>query len=185
MNISSQFKYTVDLGLSATKTTFKLKKTKKDKVVHILVLVFIAIMTAMLVVDIVREASFTIDLIILIALVCVEIFNLVMPFIILHTQKKFLNQLNLAEIDYTVTEISKGQCLESYYKNNKLVMQNVCDMTTLVAYEIKDNYVFAVFNNFACAIFDLNTLTVSRDEFEQVLNTTISKNKLLTPKRKH
>ena len=39
-NISSQFKYTIDLGLSATKTTFKVKKTRKDLVTHILIIVF-------------------------------------------------------------------------------------------------------------------------------------------------
>jgi len=183
-NIKSQFKYTIDLGVTGTKTTFKVKKTKKDKIVHILVIAFIFIMIAVLVWDIVRDASFTIDLIILIALIGIEIFSLVMPLIIIRTQKKFLNQLNLAEIDYTVSEISKGKCLESYYKNNKIVMQNVCDMSTLVGYKIQDNYLFAVFNNFACAIFDLNTLSVPREEFESLLNDTISKNKQIKTKRK-
>lgn len=182
--ISSQFKYTMDLGVSATKSTFKLKKTKKDKVVHILVIVFTFLMVGVLVWDILRDASFVIDLIILIALIGVEIFNLVMPIIILHIQKKFLKQLNLAEIDYTITEISKDKCTESFYKQNKVVMQNVCDMSTLVAYEVKDNYMFIVFNNFACAIFDLATLSIPLEEFEQLLNKTIAKNKLIKNNRK-
>lgn len=176
-NISSQFKYTVDLGIQATKQAFKLKKSKKDLVVHILIATFILIMIGVIIWDIIRDASFTLDLILLVALVIVEIFSIVMPLIIIHMQKKFLKQLNLAEIDYTVTEISKGKCLESYYKNNKIVMQNVCEMSKLIAYEIKGNYVYVVFSNFACAIFDLNTLTIAREEFEDMLNLTISKNK--------
>jgi len=181
-NISSKFKYTIDLGVSATKTTFKLKKTKKDKIAHILIIVFMFIMAGVLVWDIIRDASFVIDLIILIALVGVEIFNLVMPVIILHMQKKFLNQLNLSEIEYTETQINKDKCTETYYKDNKVVMQNVCDMTKLVAYEVKDNHVFVVFNNFACAIFDVTTLSISLDEFIQFLNTKLSRNKLIKSK---
>ena len=177
-NISSKFKYTIDLGVSATKTTFKLRKTTKDRVMHILVIAFIFIMAGMLIYDIMRDASFVLDLIILIALCGIEIFNLVMPLIIIHTQKKFLKQLNLAEIDYTITEITKDKCLESYYKKDKIVMQNVCDLTELMVYEIKDNYAYVVFKNFACAIFDLSTLNISVDEFSQRLDTIISNNKL-------
>jgi len=177
-NVSSRFKYTVELGLKATKKTFKLKKSKKDFITHILVVVFTLIVLAVLVWDIVRGASLVIDLIILIALIGIEIFSLIMPKIILHTQKKFLNQLNLAEIDYTITSINKNKCLESYYKKDKIVMQNVCEMSKLVAYEIEDNYAFLVFNNFACAIFDLSTLTSNREEFEEMINKIISKNKL-------
>jgi len=178
-NISSQFKYNVELGLMATKKTFQLKKSKKDITTHILVISFILIVSAVLVWDVIRDASLVIDLIILIALIGIEIFSLVMPKIILHTQKKFLNQLNLAEIDYTITSIEKGKCLETYYKNDKIVMQNVCEMSKLVAYEIQDNYAFAVFNNFACAIFDLSTLTVKREQLEEVLKKSIDKNKLI------
>ena len=177
-NISSKFKYTEDLGVEATKSTFKLKKSKKDKITHILVIVFIFIMAGVLVWDIVRDVSFVLDLIILIALICAEIFNLVMPSIIIRTQRKFLRQLNLAEMDYTETSITKDKCAESYYKNNKIVMQNVCDMTKLVGYEIKNNYIFMVFNNFACAIFDTNTLNIEIDEFKQFLDNKIAKNKL-------
>ena len=184
-NISSQFKYTIDLGLLATRKTFQLKKSKKDITTHILVAIFVLIVSAVLVWDIIRGASIVIDLIILIALVGIEIFSLIMPAIILHTQKKFLKQLNLAEIEYTITEIRKDKCLESYYKNNKIVMQNVCEMSKLVAYQIENNYAFVVFSNYACAIFDLSTLTTTREQFEQLLNTTIDKNKLLKNNRKH
>ena len=176
-NINSKFKYTIDLGVEATKTTFRLKKSKKDKITHILVIVFTFLMAGILVWDIIRGASYVIDLIILIALVAVEIFSLIMPKIIINTQKKFLNKLNLAEIDYTITEISKDRCTESYYKNDKIVMQNVCDMSKVVAYELKLNHMFVIFDNFACAIFDLDTLSVDKEELFQVLDKAISKNK--------
>ena len=64
-------------------------------------------------------------------------------------------------------------------------MQNVCEMSKLVAYQIENNYAFVVFSNYACAIFDLSTLTTTREQFEQLLNTTIDKNKLLKNNRKH
>jgi len=176
-NISSQFKYTTELGVEATKTTFRLKKSKKDKVTHILVIVFTFIMTALLIWDIIRDAGFVIDLIILIALIGIEIFSLIMPKIIIHTQKKFLNKLDLQEMDYTITEISKGKCTETYYKDNKIVMQNVCDMNKLIAYEIREEHIFIVFDNFACAIFDLKTLNVPFEELKEHLDKTIAKNR--------
>lgn len=182
-NINSQFKYTVDLGLQATKTSFRLRKSAKDKVVHILELVFIFIMGAVLAYDIIRNASVVIDLIILIALCAIEIFSLIMPKIIVHNQKKFLTQLNLDDIEYTITEFKKDKCLESYYKQGKMVMQNVCDLNKLIAYEINQNHIFVVFDNFACAIFDCSTLNVSIDEFKQLLDDLISKNKLKKGKK--
>ena len=89
----------------------------------------------------------------------------------------------MAEIDYTITEIKQNKCTETYYKNNKIVMQNVCDMTKVSAYELKDNYAFVVFNNFACAIFDLNTLNVTREELIQALDDAIAKSKPIKNKR--
>lgn len=178
-NISSQFKYTMELGVEATKSTFKIKKSKKDKITHILVIVFIFAMSGLLIWDILKGNSFVVDIIILAALIGVEIFSLIMPIIIINTQKKFLKQLNLAEIEYTITEISKDKCTESYYKNNKIVMQNVCDITKLIGYQIKDDYVFIVFDNFACAILDLKTINLEQNELCEFLDTTISKNKLL------
>lgn len=175
--ITSQFKYTIDLGVKATKTTFKLKKTRKDAIMHILLVAFMLIFVGVLVWDIIRDASIVLDLIILIALIGMEIFSLLMPVLIVHIQKKFLKKLNLAEIEYTTTEINKGKCLESYYKDNKIVMQNVCDMDKLIAYEVDSNYIFAVFNNFVCAVFDIDTLSISIDEMIAFLDNIISKNK--------
>ena len=182
--ISSQFKYTIDLGVNATKSAFRLKKTIKDRIVHCLVIAFIFIMAGMMIWDIVHDNSFTIDIIILVVLVGMEIFNLIMPSIIIHTQKKFLTKINITEMDYVITEISKDKCTESYYKDNKVAMQNSCDMSKLVAYEIKDGYAYIVFSNFACAIFDLNTLNITQVEFEQELSATIAKNNSLKTNRK-
>ena len=77
-NIHSKFKYSIELGVNATKMTFKLKKTTKDRVIHILSFAFIVLMSAVLVWDIVRDASFVLDLIILVILVGMEIFGLIL-----------------------------------------------------------------------------------------------------------
>ena len=178
--IQSKFDYTVDLGLNATKQSMKLKRTKKDIIVHILVVVFIVIMGVVLVWDINRDASIVIDLIILIALVGLEIFNLTMPFVILNMQKKFLKQVFTVGFDYTLTEIDKNKCIESYYKDGKILMQNVCDMNTFVGFCEQDGYLFLVFNNFASGIFKIDTLkNATLEELKQKLEQTISKNKLL------
>lgn len=176
-NINSRFNYTIDLGLDAMRAVFKLRKTKKDVIMHILLLVFIGLFAGLVVVDIIKHKSLIWDIVILIALIVMEIFSLVMPLIILHNQKKFLQQLNLDKIDYTTTEITKEKCIETYYQNNKASMQNVCQMNKLMAYKQQDNYIFAVFSNFACAIFDINSLNVGKDELIKYLDSTINYNK--------
>ena len=55
-------------------------------------------------------------------------------------------------------------------------MQNVCDINKLINYEIVNNYAYIVFDNFACAIFDLSTLNVTIDELKNTLDAIISKN---------
>lgn len=176
-NINCKFNYTVDLGLDAMRAIFKLRKTKKDVIMNILLIVFIGIFAGIVTANIVQGKSFTLDLIILIALVVMEIFTLIMPIIILHNQKKFLQELNLNEMDYTTTEINKEKCIETYYKNNKVSMQNVCNMNKLMAYKQQDNYIFAVFSNFACAIFELSSLNVDKEELIKVFDVAIKHNK--------
>ena len=99
-------------------------------------------------------------------------------------QKRFLTKLNLDQFEYTITEIKSGKCTESYYSEGKIVMQNVCDISKLFAYTIKGNYLFAVFSNFACAVFDLDNIDVSVDEFKAELDTIISKNNLSKTNRR-
>lgn len=176
-NISCKFNYTIDLGLEAMRAVFKLRKTKKDIIMNILLFVFIGVFTSIVITNIVNDKSFTLDLIILIALITMEIFSLVMPLIILHNQKKFLHELNLAEMDYTTTEINKEKCIETYYKNNKVSMQNVCSMNKLMAYKEQNNYIFAVFSNFACAVFDLSTLSLEKADLIEIFDKTIKNNK--------
>lgn len=184
-NIQSKFNYTVELGLTATKQALKLKKSTKDIVVNVLVIVFIGLMAGLLVWDIQRGESYALDLIILIALCAMEIFNLVMPFIILNMQKKFFKQVLLNEFDYTLTELDKDRCVESYYKDGKIKMQNSCKLSDLVAYGEKDGNIFLIFSNFATAIFDLNTLeNATKEELLQKLEVQISKNKLTKKTKK-
>ena len=176
MTITSKFKYTIDLGVKATKTTFKLRKSNKDIVMHILAILFIGIFVGVLVWDIFNSKSFVLDLVILIVLVLIEIFNCLMPLIIVSIQKKFLRQLNLEQVEYTTTEINKKKCVETFYGDGKIVLQNVTDVSKLVGYKIDGQHVFVVFNNYVCAIFDINTLSISIDEFVKCLNSIISQN---------
>ena len=159
------------------RAVFKLRKTKKDIIMNILLLVFIGIFAGIVIFNIIKDSSFMLDLIILIVLIVMEVFSLIMPLIILHNQKKFLKELNISEMDYTTTEIIKEKCIETYYKDSKVSMQNVCNMNKLMAYKQQDNYIFAVFSNFACAIFDTNTLSIDKGELINLFDTTIQRNK--------
>ena len=58
-NVSSKFNYTVDLGLDAMRAVFKLRKTKKDIIMNLLLLAFIGIFAVMVIVNIVQHNSFT------------------------------------------------------------------------------------------------------------------------------
>ena len=105
-----------------------------------------------------------------------EIFNCLMPLIIVGVQKKFLRGLNLEEIEHTITEIKNKKCVETFYKDGKIVLQNVSDINKLVGYKVDGNYVFVVFNNYLCSVFDTNTLSIPLDEFVKYLDDIIAQN---------
>ena len=181
--IKSTFKYTVDLGAQAVQTTFKVKRTVKDRVVNILLFVFMFVMVGMLVWDISRQRGIVLDIILLVALALMSIFSLVMPLIVKIVQKKFLKKINIDEMDYTETEINDKNCTETYYKDGKVVLQNVCDIRDLMGYRLIDNHIFLVFNNFACAILDVSTLeNATLEECQNRISQIIANNKVNYPK---
>lgn len=181
--IKSTFKYTVDLGAQAVQTTFKVKRTVKDKVVNVLLVVFMFVMAGMLVWDISRDKGIVLDIILLVALALMSIFSLVMPFIVKIVQKKFLKKINIDDMDYTETEINDKNCIETYYKDGKVALQNVCDIRDLMGYRIIDGHIFLIFNNFACAILDVTTLeNATLEECQARILEIIANNKVNYPK---
>lgn len=181
--IKSTFKYTVDLGAQAVQTTFKVKRTVKDRVVNVLLFVFMFVMVGMLVWDVSRQRGIVLDIILLVALALMSIFSLVMPLIVKIVQKKFLKKINIDEMDYTETEINDKHCTETYYKDGKVALQNVCDIRDLMGCRLVDNHLFLIFNNFACAILDVTTLeNATLEECQTRISQIIANNKANYPK---
>lgn len=182
--IKSQFKYTIPLGSMAMNATFKVKRTKKDRIVNILLGVFLFLMVGMLAWDITKDRGIVLDVILIVALTLMIIFSITMPFIIRGVHKKFLKKIDIDSMEYTITEITNKYCTETYYKDNgKVALQNACDIRDLIGYQVVDNYIFLVFNNFACAIMDMNTLENTTPEECQIkISQIIQDNKSKYPK---
>lgn len=181
--IKSKFKYTIELGSTAMKSTFKVKRTTKDRVVNILLVVFLVLMVGMLAWDITKGRGIVLDIILLAALSLMIIFSISMPFIIRGVHKKFLKKIDINSMEYTETEVTSKHCTETYYKDGKVALQNACDIRDLAGYQIVDNYMFLVFNNFACAILDMNTLeNVTAQECEARISQIVQDNKAKYPK---
>lgn len=181
--IKSKFKYSTDLGKQAMKATFKVKRTTKDRVVNILLWVFLVLMIGMFAWDITRGRGIVLDIILIVALMLLSIFSILMPVIIEAVHKKFLRKIDIDSMEYTQTEITSKHCTETYYKDGKVALQNACDIRALIGYQLMDNYMFLVFDNFACAVLDLNSLEdITSEQCEARISQIIKDNKEKYPK---
>lgn len=181
--IKSKFKYSIDLGKQAMKATFRVKRTTKDRVVNILLWVFLLLMIGMLAWDTTKGRGIVLDIILIVALALMIMFSVFMPVIIEAVHKKFLKKIDIDSMEYTETEITSKHCAETYYKDGKVALQNACDIRGLIGYQLMDNYMFLVFDNFACAVLDLNSLEdTTREQCETRISQIIKDNKEKYPK---
>lgn len=181
--IKSKFKYTIELGAKAMNATFKTKRTFKDRVVNVLLVMFLVLMCGILAWDVTKGRGIVLDIILIVALSLMVIFSITMPFIIQGVHKKFLKKIEIDTIEYTETEITNKYCTETYYKDGKVALQNACDIRDLMGYQREGEYIFLVFNNFACAILNVNTLeNCTIEQCEAKLLQIVQDNKAKYPK---
>ena len=160
-----KYKLELDDSIKCAKYVYKSQKRKQDKIIAILIPFLMVTVIAMLVWDIVSNRSFVWDLILLIALVVLECMYLIIPIMLVKSQKKSYNKQNLGDMDYLQIVIEDKQCVETLFKDEKEVAKNIHNLKFLTSYIEDKDYLILIFNKveFVCVkksgfIGDLNKL---------------------------
>ena len=156
--IQSKYKFNAEVTANANKLAYKLRSKRKDMFINIAVPIALIIMIALLVYDITHKNNLTIDIILVVLLVVIEIMNITMPTIIYKSQKKYLKKMEALDSDYYIAEYEKGIFKEKIYKDKAMIYANDISFDKLVNYAEFEHYIVFIFNNYATLIFDLNAL---------------------------
>ena len=147
-----KYKLELEDSIKCAKYVYKSQKRKQDKIIAILIPFLMVAVIAMLVWDIVANRSFVWDLILLIALVVLECMYLIIPIMLVKSQKKSYNKQNLGDMDYLQIVVEDKQCVETLFKDEKEVAKNVHNLKFLTSYIEDKDYLILIFNKveFVC-----------------------------------
>lgn len=176
--LECKFKYELEDSIVCAKYIYKSQKRKQDKVIAILIPILMVCMIGMLIYDILKGKSFVWDIVLLVALVVLEVMYLVMPLMLVSSQKKSFAKQKLDEMDYIQIKIDEKMCYESLVKDEKEVVNNVHNLRQLTSY-LEDNSRFIlVFNNIEfvclrkdCCVGDLNKL---KSQLNKIMSKTVN-----------
>ena len=160
-----KYKLELEDSIKCAKYVYKSQKRKQDKVIAILIPFLMIAIIAMLVFDIVKGKSFVWDIVLLVALVVLECMYLVIPIMLVQSQKKSYKKQNLADMDYLHIVVDDKQCVETLFKDEKEVAKNIHSLKFLTSYIEDKDYLILIFNKveFVCIkkvgfVGDLNKL---------------------------
>lgn len=142
-----KFKYELEDSLVSAKYVYKSQKRKQDKIIAILIPILLVCMVAMLIYDIVKGNSIVWDIILLAALVVLEAMYLVIPIMLVSSQKKSFYKQKIDEIDYMLIKIDDATCVETLFKDEQEVSKNMHPLKQLTSYLEDNNRLVLVFNN--------------------------------------
>jgi len=183
--IQSKYKYTSDLGIKAGQLAFKLRSKKKDLLINIFVPIAIVLMIGVLIFDIHKGTNIVLDIVLLSLLAVIEVMNIIMPFVIAHSQKKYLKHIEMQNYDYNISEYNKNVFKEKIYKDNKLVYANEINADRLVNFTQFEHYVLLVFDSFASLVFDVDNMQEgTKEDLIRTVEIIISGNRLRKHKKK-
>ncbi len=170
-----KFKYQLEDSVASTKYIYRSQKRKQDKVIAILIPVLIACMVGMLIYDIIKGNSFAWDIVLLSALVVLQAIYLVMPLILVRTQKKAYKTHKIDELDYTFIVIDNSTCTETFHKDNEEISKNIHALKQLTSYFEDSLRLVLVFNKVEYVVLRKENITGGIDKLKAHLEKIMSK----------
>ena len=170
-----KFKYELEDSIVSAKYIYKSQKRTQDKVIAVLIPILMAAMVAMLVYDIVKGNSFVWDIVLLVALVALEIMYLLIPIMLVKSQKKAFEKQQISSMDYILIEIKDNVCEESLFKDEKEISKRVHNLRTLTSYLEDDNRIILVFNKVEYVCLRKENLVGGEKKLKALLEKTMSK----------
>ena len=171
-----KYKYELEDCLTSAKYVYKSQKRKQDKVIAILIPILMVAMIAMLIVDIVTDNSYILDIILLVALVVLEIVYLLIPVTLVRSQKKAYIQQKLADMDYLHITIDNSLCTETLVKDESEQAKNVHSLKSLTSFLEDSTRLILVFNKVEYVCIRKDKLSGGLDKLKTHLQKCMSKN---------
>ena len=170
-----KYKFELEDGIISAKYVYNSQKRKQDKVIAFLIPILILAMVGMLVYDIVSGKSFVWDIILLIALLVLQITYLIIPAMLVVSQKKAYKKQNISEMDYLLIKIENNICTEALYKDEKEVSKNVHNLKFLTSYLEDDKRLILVFNKVEYICLRKDALNCEVGKLKEYLNKIMAK----------
>lgn len=141
-----KFKYELEDSIVSAKYIYKSQKRTQDKIIAILIPILMVAMVVMLVYDIVKEKSFVWDIVLLVALLTLEIMYLIIPLMLVSSQKKSYSKQKIDEMDFIHIKIEGSSCIESLIKDNEEKAKHIHSLKNLTSYLEDNKRLILVFN---------------------------------------
>ena len=141
-----KYKFEVEDCVKCAKYVYKSQKRKQDKIIAILIPILMVAMIGMLIYDIIAKKNFMWDIILIVALAILEGMYLIIPFMLVRSQKKSYKKQNFASMDYLQIKIDENSSVETLHKDGKEVARNVHNLRNLTSYLEDSEVLVMVFN---------------------------------------
>ncbi len=172
-----KFKYELEDSLASAKYIYKSQRRTQDKVIAILIPILLLCMVGMLIFDIIKGNSFVWDIVLLAALVVLQVMYLLMPLLLVRSQKKAFVTHKIGELDYNLITIDNATCVESLYKGEEEIAKNSHPLKTLTSYFEDSVRLVLVFNKMEYVVLRKDSikggLTKLKAHLEKVMNKSV------------
>ena len=170
-----QYKLELEDSIKCAKYVYKSQKRKQDKIIAILIPILMVCMVGMLVYDIIKGKSVIWDVVLLVALVVLESLYLIIPIMLVSSQKKSFKRQKLGEMDYLQVKIQDNLCIETLYKDEKEVAKNIHNLKAMTSYLEDDKMIVLVFNKVEYVCIKKDKLTGGVDKLKLHMEKAMSK----------
>lgn len=171
-----KFKYELEDSIVSAKYIYKSQKKKQDKIIAILIPFLALCMIAMLVYDIVKGKSFVWDIVLLVALIALEVMYLIIPIMLVKSQKKVFEKQNIKDMDYIHIKIDSNSCTEVMFKDEKEVSKHTHNLKNLTSYLEDNERIILVFNKVEYVCIRKENLKGGLEKLKALLEKAMSKN---------
>ena len=171
-----KYKYELEDSIVGAKYVYKSQKRKQDKIVAILIPILLVAMVAMLIWDIVTNKSFIFDIILIVALVVLEVLYILIPVMLVQSQKKSYKKLKLADMDYLLVKIDNNICTETMFKNGETVSSGTHHLKTLTSYLEDDTRIILVFGKVEYICLRKKAIIGGENKLKEHLQKVMAKN---------
>lgn len=170
-----KFKYELEDSLTSAKYIYKSQRRTQDKVIAILIPILLACMVGMLIFDIIKHNSIVWDIVLLVALAALQVMYLLMPLLLVRSQKKAFITHKINELDYNLITIDNSKCVEALYKGEELVAKNEHSLKTLTSYFEDAVRLVLVFNKMEYVVLRKENITGGVTKLKTMLEKTMNK----------